>query len=371
MYFNCDKTILNEYLGNVVKAASQKSPIAALEGIKIKLENRQLELTGYDMEIGMTAKFDVDSNDSGEFIINAKLFHDISRKMPEESISFDIDSSLNVTITSGSAEYKIKAYDTEEYPRIPEVRNNKVVNIPQDVLKSMISQTIFATAQTDNRPILTGELFNFEGNTFTIAALDAVRLALRVENVSNEEVFKFVVPAKALSEISRMLKDDVKDENLVNCEITTDNKQAVFKFNGYTVFTRLLEGEFNNYENLLNRPTTTEIIIDVDKFSKALERCSLLINSDKLKTYVKCTFAHNNIHIECKSQTGNAKEDIPAEISGDEMTIGFNHKFVLDALRASECDKVVMRLNAPMSPFKIEPLQGNSFCFLIMPMNIK
>lgn len=365
MKFSCDKTKICEAINNVSKAVAIKSTMPALEGIKLVLSNNILELTGYDLEIGIRTQIQVKSEDSGEYVINARLFSEITKRMPDGELLFFIDENLNVRISSGVTEYDISAYSADEYPDLPTMENEKQFNITQGVFKSMINQTIFAVSTVDNKPILTGELFDIENGVFNLVAIDGYRLAIRTENINCSEKFYFVVPSKALSEIARLLKDD---EDL--CNVFVSDRHIMFDINGYYFFSRLLEGDFHNYKTSLFNDFKTEIIVKTRDFLNSLERCSLLI-SEKHKAAVKCNFNTNEMQIDCKTAIGKVSDEITLDLNGDPVLIAFNNKYIMDALKASESDKVKIHMNGSNRPIKILPMQGDSYTFLLMPVALK
>jgi DNA polymerase-3 subunit beta len=246
------------------------------------------------------------------------------------------------------------------------MESEKQFTINQNILKSMISQTIFAVSLNDNKPVLTGELFDISDGELYVVAIDGFRLAVRKEKIDYDESLKFVVPSKALNEISKLLKDD--DELL--CTVCTNNKHIMFDINGYHLFSRLLEGEFHNYKASISNEFKTEVIVKSREFIECLERCSLLIN-EKNKSPVKCNFNDGEVAIDCKTSIGKISDELSVDISGDSVLIGFNYKYILDVLKASECDKVKIHMNGGNKPISIVPLQGDSFMFLIMPVVLK
>lgn len=370
MTFQTETAGLTEVIGNIAKAAASKSTIDALEGIKIEYKENFMTLTGYDLELGMTTKIPAQSNEDKEteFIINAKLFTDIIRKLPETYTSFNIDDSYNLLIRSGSIKYQVKATDTEEYPRLPAHFEDNKISMPQNILKSMINQTNFSVAVSDQKPVFMGELFEIgsANGVFNMVAMDSVRLALRTELISGDLELKYVVPGKALSIISHILKESSEE----TVDFSSNGKHALFSFNGYTVFSRLLDGEFSKYRDHINGNFTTEVIVSTDDFSKALEGTLFLIN-DKVPGHVKCTFDAGRIKIDFRGQISNYDTEIKAVVSGEPLTIGFNPKFMIDALKASDSDKVVIKFQSPIKPFVVTPIQGDSFTYLLMPVNLR
>ena len=244
MKFTCKQAEINEALSNVSRAVPQKSPLTALEGVKLYLNRNSLELTGYDLELGIQTKIDVVSDDIGECILNSKLFGEIIRKMPSETIEIEIDEKLTTTIQGFNTEYKILAMPADEYPSIPDYDTGDNFTIPQPMLKNMINQTIFAVAVVDNKPILMGELFDILDYNFNLVAIDGYRLAVRSEKIESDNHYHFVVKAKALSEVSKLLKDDEKETVTMH----VSKKHITFEIGRYMLFSRLLEGDFHNYK---------------------------------------------------------------------------------------------------------------------------
>lgn len=366
MKFICNKNSLCEAITNVSRAVAVKSTITALEGIKIKLDNNTLHLTGYDLEIGIKTQLNVKSEDVGEFIVNARLFNDIIRKMPTEEIFIDVTENLAITITGGQTEYTISATSANEYPNVPEVDKNNSFTISQSLLKNMINQTIFAVATNDTKPILTGELFEIVDGIFNLVSIDGYRMAVRSERIDSYENFKFVVPAKALNEVSKLLKDD--DE--LKCTIHTSKKHIIFDISGYLVISRLLEGEFHNYKGSIPKESCTEVIVSTKDMINCLERASLLIN-ERIKSPVRCIFNEGKIKISCATSIGRINDEIDADITGPMIEIGFNNKYLLDPLKNIEDAKIKLQMNGSNLPMKIVPLNGDNYTFLVLPVRLK
>lgn len=366
MKFVCKQSELNEALINVARAVPQKSPLSALENVKLYLNKDVLELTGYDLELGIQTVVDAVSEDVGEFIINSKLFSEIIRKMPSENIEIEVSSDLVTTIRGENAEYKIAALPADDYPSIPDRETGESFELLQSMLKNMIDQTIFAVSVNDSKPILMGELFDIMDHRFNLAAIDGFRLAVRSEQIDTEDHFNFVVKAKTLSEISKLLKDDGEDK----VSLHVSKKHITFEVGKYTVISRLLEGEFHNYKGSIPSNHNTEIILNTRDLISSLERCMLLIN-DKTKAPVRCIFKDGTVKISCYTTLGKLNDEFTADISGPTVEIGFNCRYLLEALKAAESDKVRLQLNGGLSPMKIVPLQGDAYVFLVLPMRLK
>lgn len=261
---------------------------------------------------------------------------------------------------------RVTAISAEEYPDLPEYDSENKIILPQGLLKSMIRQTAYAVSINDAKPILTGELFDIGEGSFNLVAIDGFRMAIRTEKIDTPDTYKFVVPSRALNETARLLKDD-KD---LNCAIYPARRHIVFDINGYLLFSRLLEGEFHNYRVSLPDKFRTEIVLRTKETTDCLERCSLLI-SEKNKSPIRCLFNPQKPEIRCSTTAGKLCEDIDAEITGESLEIGLNSRFLLEALRASECDKIKLQTNGAKMPIKILPIEGNSFTFLLMPVQLR
>lgn len=366
MNFVCEKQSLYEAINNVAHAAAIKSTITALEGIKVNIKDNVLEFTGFDLELGIKTEITALTQGSGEFVINSRLFSDMIRKMPADTVTVTVDETLNTVIKGGTAEYNIICLSAEEYPLLPIFDKEKGIAITQRTLKNMINQTVFAVATSDNKPILTGELFEFDGNNFNLVGIDGYRLAIRTEKASTDEVISFVVPAKALREVAALLKED--DDKY--CTLYTSRKHIIFDIAEYQVISRLLEGDFHNYKGSLPDASTTEVILSTRDFINSLERCALLIN-DRMKAPVRCIFDKGEVNLTCSTALGKVQDAFPIDHSGPAVEIGFNCKYLTEALKNTESDKVKLFLNGGVSPMKISPLEGSAYTFLVLPVRLK
>lgn len=367
MRFNCNKIELSEAISKVSSAVSVKSTIPALEGIKISVAPGELELTGYNLEMGIKTSIKAETQDSGEFVVSARLLNEFTRRMSGDIVSLEIDENLVITISCSATECSFSAMSAEEYPELPIVDSNRSFTVSQSILKSMITQTSFAASLNESKPILTGELFDIENGDFNMVAIDGFRLAIRCEKTACPENFHFVVPRKALLEISTLIKDDAGDKV---CTVSTNDRHIIFEINNVLVISRLLEGTFHNYKLSIPSEYKTEVILNKKDFAASLERCSLIID-DKNKSAVCFETSGNSVKLSCKTGIGKVNDAISADISGEAVKIGFNNKLMLDALRAADGDKLRIRLNGAMKVIELLPLEGESYIFLVMPIQLK
>lgn len=364
--FICDRQSLYEAVTHVSKGVAQRSTISALEGLKIRISPDNLELTGYDLEFGIQKNIDVETEDCGEFVINSRLLSESVRRMSGQLVKFEIDDNLNVSIYCEATEFHISAMSAEEYPALPDMNMDEGIHIDQSVLRSMVNQTSYAACLNEAKPVLTGELFEVREDILSVVAIDGYRLAIRNENIGQCESMQFVVPKRTVTEVANMLKDDAKEQ----CVISVSRSHIIFEFDGYIVFSRLLEGEFHNYRSSIPASFETEVIVNTSNLIRCLERCSLLINS-KFNAPIRCTFSGANLNVRCKTGIGEINDTIPVKISGPDVKIGLNNRFMLEAVRASDCDCVKIQMSGGKRVVKIVPMQGESFIFLLMPIQLK
>jgi DNA polymerase-3 subunit beta len=366
MQFSCTKKELSDAVSIVQRAVSSKSSLPALEGILLKTDFDGLKLFSYDLELGMYTKVNASVQQPGEIVINAKIFSDLVRKLPGERVEIKTDDKFLISIISGASEFTILGIPSSEFPELPQLSDGIILKLPQNLLSSMIKQTIFAISTDDSKPIHTGSLFEIKDGSLRVVSVDGFRLALRIEKIRCDKEMKFVVPGKTLSEIYKML-DDEKDDEL---SISIGKKHVLFEINSFFIISRLLEGEFLDYNNVLSGQTSGEVKVMVREFSESIDRASLLI-SDRLKSPVRCIFERDRIKIKCSTSIGRIYDEVPCKLSGEPLEIGFNNRYLIDALRVTECDEIKILLNGPLSPMKIYPADSESFIFLVLPVRLK
>lgn len=370
MKFTCNKKDLCEAVNNVLPAVSSKSSLVALEGILLECKSSGLSLTGYNLELGITKEVKVNSIETGSIILNASLFANIINKMPEGELCLKTDEKLLTVIECNDVEFTILGMNSLEYPDMPKISENKSFEISNFILKNMISQTLFAVSQTDQTPVHTGSLFDIKDGVLNIVSVDGYRLALRKEKINVSDNFKFVVPGKTLSEILRLLSRlDSEDED-EKITISFSNKHISFMINGYIIISRLLEGEFLNYAAAIPNEIKTTVKIETREFLSSINRASIIIN-ERAKSPIKCTFENGSIKIFCETAIGKINDAISAEIDGPDVKIGFNNKYMADALKNAESDKLLIQINGPLNPIKIVPVDDDSFLFLVLPVRLK
>ena len=330
MKFTVNKSDITEAVGNIQRAVSTKTSIPALEGILLGAGEEGLELCAYDLELGITTVIPAFVVEPGRAVLSAKLFSDIVRRTPAETITITVDEKNMATLESGYSRFSIIGIPAEEFPELPKLTDSTQFSMAGSVLKSMIRQTLFAIAESDAKPIHQGSLFNLENGMMDVVSVDGYRLAVRREPVEFSDSLDFVVPGKTLSEILKLIKET--DDPV---EISAGRRHILFKIDNYTVISSLLEGEFLNYKAAIPPESQTEVVLKTREAIDSVERVSLLI-TDRLKSPVRCLFNENEIKLNCTTSMGRASDQIDVEMTGQSVEIGFNNRYLLEALRTTE-----------------------------------
>lgn len=367
MKFSCEKALLQAAISTTSRAVSPKSSIPALEGILLEAGS-DLRLTGYNLETGIRTIVPADIREEGTLVLGARLFGEIVRKLPDDIVTFQSENYM-VKIKCGMSEFNILGTDPEEFPELPTVEYQNSLILPQSRLKAMISQTLFAVSDNESRPIHTGSLFEVDSEGLTIVSVDGYRLALRHESIDKKEgaeTFSFVVPGAALSEVEKICSD--VDEP---ASVTQGARHVMFKVGDTMLVSRRLEGEFLAYRQAIPRNNTIHVEGDTRALLSSIDRVSLII-SDKLKSPLRCVFDSNLLKISTKTAIGDAYDECPLSGDGGGLEIGFNNKYLMDALKAAPADKVRLELTTGVSPCVILPTEGEeNFLYMVLPVRLK
>ena len=363
----CDTTILSAACQNIQRSVSNKGTIAALECILVDALGDGVNLTGYDLEIGSETYIPAFVEEKGKVAINARHFCDILRLLPENKVSIETDEKNICKIKSGEAEYTIIGISADTYPDLPSVTGSFPVVIKQSLLKDMIRKTIFAVAIGEARPVHTGVKFEIEKGKITLVALDGFRLAIRREQIDFDgEPVSFVVPAKTLNEIVKYA-----DEEDGVFSIIVGKRHIVFEVSKYKIISRLLDGEFLDYKAAIPVVNNTTVRVSTRDIIECVERTSLLVSTEKIKTPIRCLAQENEVRFSNVTSLGKAKDKCPADIDGNSIEIGFNARFMLDALKVCDEEIINIELNTSATPIIITPTDKDNFLFLILPMRLK
>ena len=364
MKITCMRTDLASAVSNVSRAVSTKATIPALEGVLLKAYGESLNISGYNLEIGITTDVEASIIKEGEIVLSARLFLDIVRKLPEEIVTIETDDRMVTYITCGKVDYQIVGMSSVEYPDLPSFQQTDGIIVNAKVLRDMIRQTVYAVSDNASKPIYTGSLYEIKNGVLRIVAIDGFRMAIRSENVESESNTAFVVPGKTQLEVLKLLTDD--DEQI---EIIVGQRHITFKINSYSVISRLIEGTFLDYQSTIPSSNKTELVINTRMMIDSVERMSLL-NSERIQSPVRCKFMEDEIRLSCASAVGRANDVISVPIIGESVEIGFNNRYMLEALKNTDTDEVKLVLNGPISPIVIKPVKGDSFLSIVVPVRL-
>ena len=366
MKFTCEKNQLVSAISVASRTVAQKSAISGLEGILVRAGVKVM-LTGYNLETGITVSVDADIQETGACVMPARLFFDIVRKLPDDTVSIQVDESFKVSIKGGISSFTITALSADDYPELPDVDSEKGIRVPQNELKAMISGTIFAVSENQARPIHTGVLFEVDNDSITSVAGDGYRLALRryLPEESLERTLKFVAPAAALKEVEKILGDTDDPATFY-----PGSKHILFTIGDATLVCRILEGEFLDWRRVLPQNNPVKLVGNVSRLTDSIERVGLVI-SEKLKSPVRCKFGDNAAELRTISTIGEAYDVCPIAGDGKDLEIGFNCKYLLDALRAVPDSECTLEMINGLSPIVLNPTEGNRYSYMVLPVRLK
>ena len=366
----CYKDTLLKALNSVIKGVASKTTNPILEGILIQTNDNQIKLTTYDMELGIEYVIDSDIKEQGSTVVNAIMFSEIIRKLPDSEIYITLNENKLLEIECEGALYKLTTMNPDEFPELPRIEIENSIDLEQNMLKNMIRRTIFAVSTEENRPIFTGCLFEVENNKLNVVAVDGFRLALRsIYLPVKVNDFKAVIPGKTLNEINKILLDSFD-----HIKIGIAKNQALFEMENCKVVTRTLDGEFLNYKSVIPSTWETRIKVNKNSLQDSFERISLISASsiEKEKKYpVKVSVDIGKITISCTNQTGDAKEEIFISTEGKDIEAGFNPKYFLDSLKAIDDEEVFVEFGTNISPCLIKSIENNEYVYMILPIRLK
>ncbi len=363
MKINIEQSILNKYVNIVQRGTSLRTSLPILEGILLEAKNGKLKLTSTDLEIGIETFIKCSVEEEGSIVINSRIFGDIIRKLPNDKIYISTIEN-KICIKCGSAEFNIIGNSSLEYPELPTITDNFSIKISADLFKSAIRQTIFATAQDETRPILTGILFEVTKDKASFVALDGYRLALRNILVKSPQDVKIVVPSKTLNELSKILEDEES-----NLTITLTSSHIVFNLGETLVYSRLLEGQYLNYKDIIRKEHKTQVIVNRKLFQDGLERASLLAKEEKTNL-IKINILDGKMVIKSNSEIGSVYEEVPIENKGEDLNIAFNSKYIIDGIKAIDADKIQLNFMGSLNPCIINPIDDSEYTYLVLPVRL-
>lgn len=358
---------LSEALSNLQRAVTPRSSLPILEGVLLSAETDRLTLMSYNMEISIKKELPIRCEKEGDVVISAKILFDIIRKVKGDIIEFEVDERQVCHIKCGGSAFDILGMKSEDFPEMPNVAEKDSINISSEILKDMVRQTIFAISiKEDARPILTGIKFEIQNNEIKLVAINGNCLAIRKAPIRYEGNMSFVVSGRAIGEAVKIIGE--KDEDI---KINIGTRNISFDIDGYVMTSRLIEGNFIEYQRSIPNSYKQEIKINVPKFIETLERISLVILNEQTKTPIRFSMEKDRILLTCSSAIGRSNDVYQTNLEGEEFEIGFNSKNLLDALKAVESEEAIIRFNGSAAAAAIYPIDGEEFLYLVMPMLLK
>ena len=364
MHIICDKSKLIEEMNIVMKAIPGKTTMMILECVVIEVKDNQIKLIANDLQLGIETLIDGEIKQEGSVAVGAKVFFEIIRKLPSDNVSITVDEEYHMNISCGKAKFNIMAKATDEFPYLPNIVKDKNVNISQFTLKDIIRQTVFSISDNENAKVMTGELFEIHDSELKVVSLDGHRISIRKVklNQSYDDV-SVIIPGKTLIEISKIINGGMDDE----VSIFFTDKHVLFEFEDTIVLSRLIEGEYYKIDKMLSTDYETKVTVNKREMLECIDRSTLLLKESDKKPVI-IDVQDDYMKFAMNSAIGSMDEDIDASKEGKDILIGFNPRFLMDALRVIDEDEITMYMINPKAPCFIRD-QEETYIYLILPVN--
>lgn len=372
MKFICDRELLTNAVNITQKAVALRSTLPVLEGLLICARDNKVVITGNDLEIGIETKIDAEVEIEGSIVINSRLFGDIVRKMTGDSVVIETNPNNVTNIKSGNSKFNITGIDSAEFPEIQKFETEYDITIQQKQLKELVRRTIFAVGTNESKMILTGCLLEASGKSVNMVAVDGFRLAYKKIECENEVINGYlgdaslVIPSKSLNELIKII-DDKDDEIKIYCS----EKNVRFEFDNVIFTSRLLEGDYIDYKKIIPGDYKTSIKTETKTFIDSVERAALIITSEVTKSPVVLNVIDGEVKVNCETQIGKVEDIIPVDMTGESIEIGFNNRYLLDALKAVSTESIKFSFIGSTSPCLISPVEGDDFKYIVLPVRLK
>jgi DNA polymerase-3 subunit beta len=364
MKISCSKDVLLTGVNTVQRAVSNKSTLPVLQGILLKAEKQTLTFCATDLEIGIRCEVAAEISEEGSTVVPAKLFSEVVRKLPNTTISLELNDDVLI-IKYFQSEISLKDYDPQEFPLLPDLEDAQFFTLPTILFKKMIRQTVFACATEETRPIFTGVLLNIDGQTIKMVGTDTHRLAYRISEIPNQEGLQFngLIPSKTMSEIYKLISDN---DEIIN--INFSESQISFQFGSIVIISRLIDGQFPNYNQVIPKSCETKIYTSVDSLLESVERAALIARDYSSANIIKFTISDKILKIDKITEIGKINEQVDIEMEGKDIVISFNSRFLIDVLKIIDCENIVIEFSGSFSPGVIRPLNDSNYLYLLLPV---
>ncbi len=367
MKFECNQQLLTKALNIVSKAVTSRTTIPILKGILLEVsEDGKLKMSASDLDITIEETVEIESGISGSIVVQSKLFGDIIRKLPKATVSVELVDT-NVVIKCMNSEFSIIGLSADEFPSIKNIEENQeYITFDKTILKEMIRKTSFAASVDESKGVITGILIELLNDAINMVAIDGYRMAITREAMVNLEEKNVIISAKIMNEISKILSEASEEENV---NLILNDKKAIFIIGNVKVVLRLLDGEFIKYKDVLPKDNKIKVKVNRNDLMESIERASLLSKEGK-NNLIKFAIKDTIVTITSKSEEGNVREEVIINKEGEDLDIGFNAKYVLDVLKSIDDEEIYMFFNTSITPCLVEPVNGDSFEYLILPVRI-
>ncbi|MCM0647015.1 DNA polymerase III subunit beta [Clostridium swellfunianum] len=362
MKFICEKSKLQEAISTVQKAVTGKSTMTILEGILLIAKSGELTLIGSDIDLSIETKIQVDVLEEGSIVVDSKLFGELIKKLPNAEVQIETIENSSLEVICQKSKAVLKYMSPDEFPSLPKINENMLFAVSQKLLKNMIRGTIFATAQDEIRPILTGVKFEIKDGKLNLVALDGLRLALRSEQVDNDNTISAVIPGKTLNEVSKIFDDTEESVN-----ITFTPNHILFNLGDTKMISRLLEGEFINYNSIIPDEYNLKVTVKRNEFLDCIERASLMAKEGNTNL-IKLDIKDDQIIITSDSQLGKAREELNVIMQGEPLKIAFNARFLIDVFKIIDEEEIMLELTSSVSPCVVKNKDKNNCTYLVLPV---
>lgn len=364
MKIKIDQRGLSKHINIAQKGISSRTTLQILDGILLEAKNNKLKLTGTDLEISIETYVECEIENEGSIVVNSRIFGDIIKKLPSSPIYIDVDNNNNINIKCENSEFNILGNSPKEYPDLPIILEHDSFKLPKDLFKSAVRQTVFATTQDETRPSLTGVLLEVIDSNISFVALDGYRLALRKMPIDSDIDIKIIIPGRALNELNKILDDNEDD-----IKITSAPGHVIFNIGDTVVYSRLLEGQFFNYREIIRKDHKTSLIVNKKLFQDSLERASLLAKEEKANL-IKLSITDGQIVIKSNSEIGNVNEKIISNHEGEDINIAFNSRYILEGIKMIDSEEIELNFMGSLNPCIIKPIQEDNYIYLVLPVRL-
>jgi len=368
MIFTCSQAAMSDAISAALRAVTPKSPNLILEGVRVRAAGNKAVLFCTDSEIGIECSVSADVVREGEAVVNARLFNDIVRSMPDTSVRFETVDEVRMKVVSGDSVFELYIIQTDAFPEFPEFEQDNVFTVDQANLRRLFAQTVFAVGVDETRKPLTGLLLESDEGVLNVVGVDGYRIALRKEeNKGSAGSLSLIVPSRSVSELVKIIPQEAGELNLY-----AGRGQAVVAFGGCRMFTRLIDGEFLNYKYIIPDGFVTQAVVSRAMLLESVERAALILNFDNYRKYpVILQLKDGRMTVRAMSELGTVEEDIlVADHQGDNMEVAFNPRFLIDALRAADDNEVLFRFTTKVGQCVIRPINNDRYVYLILPVRV-